>query len=65
MHGDADIDLPTAFTTSFAGALKAGRHNVSVQIVPAATHDTLYSPDVCGARLLAWLRSLPNPRRTP
>ena len=64
LHGAADTDLPTTFTTEFAAAMKAGGHDVTVQVVPGATHHTLYSPEVSGARLVSWLKGLPRPSST-
>lgn len=56
LHGSDDTDLPTDFTTDFATALRAGGHPVRVEIVPGATHQSIYLPPVSGARVVSWLR---------
>jgi len=60
LHGSADTDLPQTFTTDFATALRTGGHDVTVDVVPGATHHTLYSPETIGTRLVSWLNAHPN-----
>jgi acetyl esterase/lipase len=63
-HGTADVDLPPSFTTDFADALDTAGYDVTVDIVPAADHHTLYSADVIGPRVVDWVHALTS-RRSP
>ena len=58
-HGTSDSDLPVSFTTGFADALRNGGYDLTVALVPDATHHTLYSAEVVGPRLVEWIRALP------
>jgi acetyl esterase/lipase len=57
-HGTSDNDLPTSFTTGFADALKSGGYDVTIAMIPGATHHTLYSASVIGPRLVDWVRAV-------
>ena len=62
LHGTADTTVPPAFTTAFAGRLRAAGHAVQVELVPGADHAAIYHVQVVGDRLVRWLRGLPEPR---
>lgn len=57
LHGDADTLVPVELTTQFAQALDAGGHPTTVEVVPGADHETIYSSGVATDRVAAWLRS--------
>lgn len=58
LHGDADALVPVSATRSMGEALLAGGHDTTVEIVPGADHDSIYSAEVAGPRIVAWVRSL-------
>ncbi|MCB8958474.1 MAG: alpha/beta hydrolase [Nocardioides sp.] len=58
LHGDADDLVPVDFTTQFGAALEDAGHPTTVEVVPGATHDTIYRADVAGERVATWLQDL-------
>ena len=59
LHGDADTLVPLEQTTDFADALRAAGSDVTVEVVPEQTHDTIYGADVSGPLVEDWLATLP------
>ncbi|MBA2953237.1 prolyl oligopeptidase family serine peptidase [Nocardioides sp. MAH-18] len=57
LHGDADELVPVDLTTQFAEALDAAGHRTTVEVVPGADHETIYSAEVAADRITRWLRS--------
>ncbi len=58
LHGSADTAVRVSGTEDLAEVLGANGFRVSTEIVPDATHATIYTADVAGPRVLAWLRQL-------
>ena len=59
IHGDADTLVPLEQTTDFADALRAAGSDVTVEVVPEQTHDTIYGADVSGPLVEDWLATWP------
>jgi acetyl esterase/lipase len=59
IHGDADTLVPLRQTTDFADALLAAGSDVTVEVVPEQTHDTIYAADVAGPLVKEWLATWP------
>jgi acetyl esterase/lipase len=58
LHGDADRTVPVAFTRQFAQALKAAGHRTTVEVVPRADHQSIYTAEVSAERIAQWLQGL-------
>ena len=58
LHGDADEDVPIEQSQSFEASLKRAGVPVSLEVVPGATHQTIYSADVAGPSAIAWVKEL-------
>lgn len=57
-HGAADTTLSATYTRTFAARLAEAGHEVRVEIVPGATHSSIYRPEVIGSRIVAWIAGL-------
>jgi acetyl esterase/lipase len=55
LHGDADELVSVGYTTHFAQALKDAGHPTTVQIVPGADHQSIYTSAVSSERIASWL----------
>jgi acetyl esterase/lipase len=55
LHGSADPLVPLSMTRDMAAALRAGEHEVSVEIVEGADHATVYQADSAGPPILDWI----------
>jgi acetyl esterase/lipase len=60
LHGEADDLVPVGYTTQFARALKDGGHPTTVQLIPGADHQSIYSAAVSSRPISQWLLSLPS-----
>jgi len=58
VHGDADGVVPVEATRAFAAALEAGGHDTTVDVVPGADHESVYSADVAGPLVTDWVLGL-------
>ncbi len=58
LHGDDDAVVPTSFTADFAARLKGAGHPVTMELVPGATHGSVYSSAVAGPIITRWLATL-------
>lgn len=58
IHGDADTVVPLAQAQEFAKALTASGMDVTLDVVPAATHMDVIKPDVAASPITAWVRTL-------
>lgn len=55
VHGRSDRTVPIHFTESFAEALEAGGHTVTVTYLESDDHHTVYSADVAAPIIAEWL----------
>jgi len=55
VHGEDDRDVPMHFTDDFAAALTEGGHDVTVEKLPGVTHMSVFTPEVVGDLLVAWI----------
>lgn len=55
VHGDDDTVVPTSFTADFAARLRQAGHPVAMELVPGATHGSVYSSAVAGPIITRWL----------
>lgn len=55
IHGTADGLVPASLSEQFAEALSDGGHPVTLRLVEGVDHDTVYSTDVAGPPIAAWL----------
>lgn len=55
VHGDADDVVPVAFTTTFGDALTAAGHDVTVRILPAVDHSSVYAATVVADVVVRWV----------
>ena len=55
VHGDADDVVPVEFTTTFGDALEAADHDVTIRILPAVDHSTVYAAEVVGDVVVRWV----------
>lgn len=55
MHGEDDDVVPVDFTTQLADALEAAGHPTSVELVAGVDHLGIFSADVAGEPIAAWL----------
>ena len=60
LHGDADELVAPQFSTDFADALRAGGHQVTLDVIPGVNHGEVYSADVAAAPVTDWLAGLPQ-----
>ena len=58
LHGDADATVPIAESQTFAEALSEAGVPVQFDVLPGATHDTVYTADVAAEPLIEWIRQL-------
>jgi acetyl esterase/lipase len=58
IHGESDDLLPTSFTTDFAQALRDGGHPTTVQLLPGADHQSVYSAQESGDLVADWVKRL-------
>ncbi len=58
LHGDADDDVPLDQSRAFAGALGRAGVPVRLEVVPGASHQTIYTAPVAGPAAIAWIREL-------
>jgi acetyl esterase/lipase len=58
MHGEADDMVSVGYTTHFAQALKDAGHPTTVQIVPGADHQSIYTAAVSSEPVAQWLLTL-------
>lgn len=55
VHGKADNLVPVEFTTQFADALTSGGHDVTTDYPVGIDHASVYSAEVAGPVVAAWL----------
>ncbi len=60
LHGAADELVPPTFSTDFADALRAGRHPVTLDVIPGVNHGEVYSAAVAAPPVADWLAGLPK-----
>jgi acetyl esterase/lipase len=60
LHGDADELVPATFSTDFAAALRAGGHQVALDVLPGVNHGEVYAASVAAAPLAQWLNGIPQ-----
>lgn len=65
IHGAADALVPASFSEQFAEALTDGGHPVELRLVEGVDHDTVYSADVAGPPIAAWLGLTAGASPTP
>ena len=59
LHGDADTDVPSEQSQAFEAALRRAGVPVRLELVPGATHGSIYSAEVAAATVSEWIRDLP------
>jgi acetyl esterase/lipase len=64
LHGDADADVPLEQSQAFESSLTRAGVPVRLDVVPSATHQTIYSADVAGPAAIAWVKELAAGRPT-
>jgi len=60
LHGAADELVGPQFSTDFANALRAGRHPVTLDVIPGVNHGEVYSAAVAAPPVADWLAGLPK-----
>ncbi len=60
LHGDADELVAPQFSTDFADALRAGGHQVTLDVIPGVNHGEVYSAAVAATPVIDWLAGLPK-----
>ncbi len=55
LHGDSDNDVPMDQSRAFEASLSRAGIPVALEVVSGATHQTIYSADVAGPAVIAWL----------
>jgi acetyl esterase/lipase len=58
VHGGADREVSSTFSTSFQTALQHGGHRVRMVLVDGAGHGDIYQPSVVGNIVIGWIRAL-------
>jgi acetyl esterase/lipase len=58
IHGDADTVVPLTQAQAFTTALTDAGLDVTLDVVPAATHMDVIEPDVAASPITAWIRTL-------
>lgn len=58
LHGDADDLVPVTQSEDFAAALRSAGNDVELEVIPAGTHDTIYSAQSAAAEVTRWIRGL-------
>ena len=64
LHGDADDDVPLDQSRAFDGALRRAGVPVRLEVVPGATHQTIYTAPVAGPAVIEWITQLAAGRST-
>lgn len=64
LHGDADADVPLEQSQAFASSLTSAGVPVRLEVVPRASHQTIYSAGVAGPAAIAWIKELAAGRST-
>ena len=64
LHGDSDEDVPLEQSQAFESSLTRAGVPVRLEVVPGATHQTIYSADVAGPAAIAWIKELAAGRST-
>jgi acetyl esterase/lipase len=64
LHGDADDDVPLGQSREFESSLTRAGVPVHLEVVPGATHQSIYTADVAGPAVIAWIRELAAGRPT-
>jgi acetyl esterase/lipase len=64
LHGDADEDVPLEQSRAFESSLARAGVPVRLEVVPGATHQTIYSAGVAGPVAVAWIEELAAGRPT-
>ena len=59
IHGTNDRTVPMTFTDTFAAALTAGGHQVTLHHVLDASHHTIYTPEAALEHIINWLDQHP------
>lgn len=54
VHGDADTVVPVRFTDGLADALRAGGHDVQVEVLPGVDHMEVIRPEVVAGSIVRW-----------
>ncbi len=57
IHGDADTVVPLAQAQEFAKALTGAGMDVTLDVVPAATHMDVIEPSIASSPIAAWIRT--------
>jgi acetyl esterase/lipase len=58
VHGEQDEVLPASQSKDFAAVLEGAGHRVELDLVPGATHGTIYRPEVVAGTISRWLAAL-------
>ena len=58
LHGDADDVVPVTQSDDFAAALRTAGTAVELGVIPAGTHDTIYTAETAAAEVTRWIRGL-------
>jgi acetyl esterase/lipase len=64
LHGDSDDDVPLEQSQAFQSSLTRAGVPVRLEVVPGATHQTIYSAEVAGPAAIAWIKELAAGRST-
>ena len=64
LHGDSDEDVPLEQSQAFESSLTRAGVPVRLEVVPGATHQTIYSAGVAGPAAIAWIKELAAGRST-
>ena len=57
-HGEIDDVVAVAQSRDFGAALTGAGHEVELEILPDADHDTIYRPEVVADLVARWLAAL-------
>lgn len=58
LHGDADEDVPMEQSRAFEVALRRAGVPVHLDVVPGATHQSIYSPVASAPAAIGWIKEL-------
>jgi acetyl esterase/lipase len=64
LHGDSDDDVPLEQSQAFESSLVRSGVPVRLEVIPGATHQTIYSVGVAGPAAIAWINELAAGRST-
>jgi acetyl esterase/lipase len=64
LHGDADDDVPLEQSQSFEASLTRAGVPVRLEVIPGATHRTIYSAEVAAPITIDWIAGLAAGRTT-